>query len=118
VPEAPGDGVEVGAGGQELGGGVVPELLQMPPSRDSTSQVTSGSSRRRHRYVCDAGSATVSAIGLLRIMPAQARLPRAMSVSDEVMPIRKDVKVLEPWWQRLHRNRPGLGRIKRGPLAS
>lgn len=58
MPEAPGDGVEVGAGGQELGGGVVPELLQMPPSRDSTSQVTSGSSRRRHRYVCDAGSAT------------------------------------------------------------
>jgi hypothetical protein len=28
MPEAPGDGVEVGAGGQELGGGVVPELLQ------------------------------------------------------------------------------------------
>jgi len=29
----------------------------MPPSRDSTAQVTSGSSRRRHRYVSDAGSA-------------------------------------------------------------
>ena len=28
MPEAPGDGVQVGAGGQELGGGVVLELLK------------------------------------------------------------------------------------------
>jgi len=46
-------------------------------------------------------------------MPAQEHLPRAMSVSDEVMPIRKDAMVLEPWWHRA-----GPERIKRGPLAS
>jgi hypothetical protein len=34
VPEAPGDGAEVGAGGQEPGGGVVPELLQRAGDAD------------------------------------------------------------------------------------
>ncbi|HVD32274.1 MAG TPA: hypothetical protein VNC19_01760 [Gemmatimonadales bacterium] len=37
MPEAPGDGVEVGAGGQELGGGVVPELLQRAGDADPAS---------------------------------------------------------------------------------
>lgn len=58
MPEAPGDGVEVGADGQELGWRSSAGAPSDAPSRDSTSQVTSGSSRRRHRYVCDAGSAT------------------------------------------------------------
>ena len=34
VAEAPGDGVQVGARGQELGGGVVPELLQRAGDAD------------------------------------------------------------------------------------
>lgn len=137
MPEAPGDGVEVGADGQELGwrssagapsdapieGFHVPGHIGLvtPPSplclrrwvrygADRPRNLPEDGIRQRVR--------PVSAIGLLRIMPAQARLPRAMSVSDEVMPIRKDVMVLEPWWQRLHRNRLGLERIKRGPLAS
>ena len=34
MPEAPGHGVQVGARGQELGGGVVPELLQRAGDAD------------------------------------------------------------------------------------
>ena len=42
MPEAPGDGVEVGAGGQELGGGVVPELLQQASDADPASGFPAG----------------------------------------------------------------------------
>jgi len=76
-----------------------------PLGRDRPRNLSEDGIRQRVR--------PLSAIGLLRIMPAQEHLPRAMSVSDEVMPIRKDAMVLESWWHRA-----GPERIKRGPLAS